>query len=96
MDCFVGRPGARFAPKAKPKQQPRKNVSASKNNVDVASSTTLKESEGISQVESHNAVAVSSSIEEPIKSDHRPDISPKNGELCFHIIIGLFELLFSI
>ncbi|CAK8578868.1 unnamed protein product [Lathyrus sativus] len=74
------RPGARFAPKAKPKQPPRKNVSASKdeNNVHVASSTTHKESEGVSQNESHNAVAVTSSIEEPIKSDLHPDIHLNN------------------
>ncbi|KAI5384343.1 transcription factor TFIIIB component B'' isoform X3 [Lathyrus oleraceus] len=64
------RPGARFAPRAKPKQPPRKNVSASKdeNNVHVASSTTHNESEGVSQIESHNAVTVAFSIEEPIKS----------------------------
>ncbi|XP_058731443.1 transcription factor TFIIIB component B''-like isoform X2 [Vicia villosa] len=70
------RSSARFAPKAKPKQPPRKNVSASKdeNNVHVASSTTLKESEGVSQNESHNAVTVSSSIEEPNKSGLHPDI----------------------
>ncbi|CAI8619034.1 unnamed protein product [Vicia faba] len=70
------RPGARFAPKAKPKQPPPKNVSASKddNNVHLDSSTTHKQSEGVSQIESHNAVAVSFSIEEPIKSDHHPDV----------------------
>ncbi|CAK8578869.1 unnamed protein product [Lathyrus sativus] len=75
------RPGARFAPKAKPKLPPRKNVSASKdeNNVHVASSTTHKASEGVSQNESHNAVAVTSSIEKPIKSDHHhPDIHLNN------------------
>ncbi|XP_058731441.1 uncharacterized protein LOC131603183 [Vicia villosa] len=74
------RPGGRFAPKAKPKQPPRKNASASKdeNNVDVASSTTRKEPEGISQNESHNEVTVSSSIEEPNKSGLHPDISLKN------------------
>ncbi|KAL5053376.1 hypothetical protein RYX36_034058 [Vicia faba] len=70
------RPGARFAPKAKPKQPPPKNVSASKddNNVHLDSSTTHKQSEGVSQIESHNAVAVSSSVEEPVKSDHHPDV----------------------
>lgn len=75
---FVARPGARFAPKAKPKQTPRKNVSASKdeNNVHVASSTTSNESEGISPIESHNAVTVAFSIEEPIKS------GLSNGESC--------------
>ncbi|WJX53600.1 hypothetical protein P8452_39579 [Trifolium repens] len=79
------RPGTRFAPKAKakPKQWIQKNVPASSensisskdgNNVLVDSSTTHKESEGISQNESHNVVAVSSSIEEPIRSGHNPDI----------------------
>ncbi|CAJ2676958.1 unnamed protein product [Trifolium pratense] len=78
--------GSRFAPKAKPKpkQSIQKNVSASSenavsskdgNNVLVDSSTTLKESEGISQNESHIVVAVSSSIEEPIRSDHNPDVN---------------------
>ncbi|CAI8619033.1 unnamed protein product [Vicia faba] len=57
------RPGARFAPKAKPKQPPPKNVSASNddNNVHLDSSATHKQSEGVSN-------NVSSSAEEPIKS----------------------------
>ncbi|GAU19714.1 hypothetical protein TSUD_78390, partial [Trifolium subterraneum] len=82
------KPGARFAPKvkAKPKQPIQKNVSASSsenatsskdgNNVLVDSSTTHKESEGVSQNESHDVVAVSSSIEEPIRSGHNnPDVN---------------------
>ncbi|KAL5053377.1 hypothetical protein RYX36_034059 [Vicia faba] len=62
------RPGARFAPKAKPKQPPPKNVSASKddNNVHLDSSATHKQSEGVS----HN---VSSSVEEPVKSGLNDD-----------------------
>jgi hypothetical protein len=90
--CFVARPGTRFAPKAKPKQSIQKNVPASSensisskdgNNVLVDSSTTHKESEGFSQNESHNVVAVSSSIEEPIRSGHNPDIDVNNGKLCY-------------
>ncbi|WJX53606.1 hypothetical protein P8452_39581 [Trifolium repens] len=83
------KPGTRFAPKAKSKskQSVQKNVYASSenaisskdgNNVLVDSSTTLKESEGISQNESHNVVAVSSSIEEPIRSGQNPDIDVNN------------------
>jgi hypothetical protein len=92
--CFAAKPGTRFAPKAKSKskQSVQKNVYASSenaisskdgNNVLVDSSTTLKESEGISQNESHNVVAVSSSIEEPIRSGQNPDIDVNNGKLCY-------------
>ncbi|CAJ2676956.1 unnamed protein product [Trifolium pratense] len=83
--------GSRFAPKAKPKpkQSIQKNVSASSenavsskdgNNVLVDSSTTHKESEGISQNESHNVVAVSSSVEEPISSGHNRHINVNNAQ----------------
>ena len=62
---FVGRAGGRFAPKAKSKPVPRKEISAlehetsSKDGKDerVASSSTSKDTEGISQNECHGAVA---------------------------------------
>ncbi|XP_061369326.1 uncharacterized protein LOC133312165 isoform X2 [Gastrolobium bilobum] len=82
------RPGGKFIPKAKPKQLPRKEISASEHatsskdgkNVPVTSSSTC--SEGISLNECHNAVAstLSMSAEEHTRSNHRPQVEHPNLE----------------
>lgn len=86
---FVARRGSKFMPKAKLKQLPQKEISASEHatsskdgeNVPVASSATSTKSGGILN-ECHDAVAstLSTSAEDSIRSNHRPQEELSNSE----------------
>lgn len=89
-NSFVARAGGRFMPKAKSKQLPRKEISASEHakpskdgkNEQIALSSTSMDAEGISRDECHNAVAstLNMSAEESFRSHHCPQVEPPNLE----------------
>lgn len=80
--------GGKFAPKVKSKQPPRKEISEDQKNVNIASSLSSKDPEGISQNEFHNAVAVSASTKESMTSGHCPQVELQNLEDAMSSKIG--------
>ncbi|KAK7274645.1 hypothetical protein RIF29_15741 [Crotalaria pallida] len=82
------RAGGKFMPKAKLKQPPRKEISASKQatpskdgkNEQIAFSSTSTDTKGISEDECHNAVAstLNTLAEESMRSQHHPQTEPSN------------------